>query len=146
MAVKIMDAGSVLREASSLKVQDGGTLRRILRVKVMDDTSTLRTVATFVAPLSVSLAVSMAYYPVAYGPDAQPIEYDAVASLSATPAGGLGPYTYSWALLSGTGWTLAASTTATTTATGDADFVTAAVVRVTVTDATGQTATADISI
>lgn len=146
MGLSIVDAGGVLRTATSLKVQDGGTLRRVLRVKVMDGTSALRTVATFVPPLSVGITSSTTYYPVRYGPDGQPIEYGVVVSLYATPAGGLAPYTYSWAFLSGTGWTLNDTGSASPTVTGDAAFVSDAVLRVTVADATGQTATADQSI
>lgn len=142
MAVKIMDAGSVLREASSLKVQDGGTLRRILRVKVMDATSTLRTVATFVPPLSATATVTSEESPIGLGGNL----YQIVCTTYATPGGGLGPYTYAWELLSGGDvWSAYSLTSANAQFSTRSEIYAPAVAQVTVTDATGQTATATAS-
>lgn len=144
MAIRVVDAGSVLRTATSLKVQDGGTLRRILRVKAMDATSTLRTVATFVPPLTATVTTDGgSTVPIGIGGNLYQIIYWAYA----TPAGGLGPYTYSWAAISGGGgWSITDATSASSAFSTTTAIYAPAVFRVTVTDAIGQTATADINL
>lgn len=64
-----------------------------------------------------------------------------------TPAGGLGPYTYSWARISGTYGTANSPTSATTTfyATPPSNTIQTSVFRCTVTDSLGSTATADVT-
>ena len=73
-------------------------------------------------------------------------------NVTATPTGGLGPYTYSWALVSSTGGdstVIANSTQATTTFSKPnipAYTIYTDIFRVTITDYFGATATADFSI
>jgi hypothetical protein len=71
------------------------------------------------------------------------------AGVTATPAGGTAPYTYSWAKVSGDAITVNSPTSATTTfsATGLAlDEERSAVFRVTCTDAGALSATRDITV
>lgn len=140
MVWKVMDAGGTLRTVTSLKINDSGVLRSALRVKVMDeDGTTLRTVAEFIAPLSVTMSASdvVGY---AYGSGTAVTD-----SVTATPVGGLAPYTYSWARTSGAG-SIGASTAATTSFYQYVPNGTEAygAFRVTVTDANGNTATGDV--
>lgn len=140
MPFTLLDAGASLRTMTKCRVLDGGALRNIVRMKVMDaDNTTLRTVATFVQPLTVSAN------------DVYDEGFDSayISFSTATPVGGLGPYTYAWGYISGTAMTVTDSTTA--TATFQSPVLTpgqsvAAVYRITCTDSSGQTATDDISV
>lgn len=70
--------------------------------------------------------------------------YMTTNNVTCAPTGGVGPYTYSWAITSGTA-TATASTNATTAFTGYASFTTeTGVAECTVTDANGTTATASV--
>lgn len=145
MALSIVDAGETLRPLTTLRLQGGGTLRRILRLKVLDsDGTTLRTVATFVPPLTATATTDGGTAtPIGFGGDLFLLTYRA----SATPAGGLGPYTYAWAAVSGgEDWWITDATSASPTISTTSEIYAPAVFGVTVTDATGQTATATISI
>lgn len=71
--------------------------------------------------------------------------YMTTNNVTCAPTGGVGPYTYSWAITSGTA-TATASTYATTAFTGYAAFTTeTGVAQCTVTDANGTTATATVA-
>ena len=140
MALKIQDAGT-LREITRLYIRQSGVNRRIRTLKVMDG-GTLRTVAVFADPLSVTASgVS--------GTGTSSVV--TTNTTTATPSGGFGPYTYVWTRISAGAAdpSTATSSLSATTAfrkTGMApgqfaqDFW-----RVTVTDSIGSTATADIS-
>lgn len=142
MALKVMDAGGVLRTITKLQIKEGSTLRNIIRLKVMDaDGVTLRTVATFATTLSLS------------APGVADYGYDSnvrSGSSTATPSGGLGPYSYSWAYVSGTAMTVSGANTATATFLTSPeltpDQLVGAVYRCTCTDSSGQTATVDINV
>lgn len=142
--MKVKDAGGTLRTITSFKVKDGSTMRRVLRLKVMDG-ATLRTVATFATPLAASVSPN----PVS-GSSHGNLSATTVTSSAATasPGGGLGPYTYSWARISGDTMTAASPSSATTTFSGTVplDSTNTAVFRVTVTDAAGQVDTADVTV
>lgn len=145
MAFKLLDAGSVLRTITKCRVLDGGTLRNILRMKVMDaDGVTLRTVATFAAPLSLSISPNPTGGS-AYAGAGSAASVTSVAT-TATPAGGLGPYTYSWTSLGGDG-TIDNPSSATTTFSyaSIAPDSASGMFRCTCTDSAGQTATADVA-
>jgi hypothetical protein len=94
MTIKIKDAAGVLQTITGGKIRDGATLRQLQTIKLWDGT-TMRTVAQFVPPLSVT---------------ASPIGADAIGttstlttnSVTAVPGGGLAPYTYVWTRTSGT--------------------------------------------
>jgi hypothetical protein len=140
MAFKVMDAGGVLRTITRMRVLDGANLRTIVRMKVMDsDDTTLRTVATFAQPLTLG-AVDV------YQGASQSI---LSGSSTATPVGGLGPYTYAWSYLSGTAMTVTGASAATATFTSpalDPGQSVFAHYRCTCTDSSGQTATKDITV
>lgn len=135
MAIKIKDAGGTLRTITSIKVQDGGTLRPVQTVKILDG-STLRTVAELVSSLTVAITPDT----IEGGGRNSGITSNAA---TATPTGGLAPYTYAWVITSGTA-TATSPTLATTTFRQEGipeDTVMVATAQVTVTDAIGQTAT-----
>jgi hypothetical protein len=141
MAFKVMDAGGVLRTITRMRVLDGANLRTIVRMKVMDsDDTTLRTVAVFAAPLTLS------------APGVFDAGFDAnvrSGSSTATPSGGLGPYSYSWTYVSGTVMTVTGASTATASfqsPTLTPEQGVSAIYRCTCTDSSGQTATADIGV
>lgn len=140
MALKIHDAGT-LRTITRGYVKQAGILRTLREIKVMDG-GTLRTVAVFADPLTVT--ASGAY---AEG-ESSTLTTD---SATASPSGGFAPYTYSWALLTNGGGgasTAATPSMASTTFTKTGVSIGATFTdtwRVTVTDSSGQTATADVS-
>jgi hypothetical protein len=144
MGVKALDAGSVLRTISKMRVLDGSTLRNIVRMKVMDTGATLRTVATFATPLSVSITPPTLYKE----------SYAANVLISdpatAVPSGGLGPYTYSWTIIAGGASVNPPTTNATVDFTSEVLVEDAApeesTARVTCTDSSGQTATATVTM
>jgi len=139
MTMKVRDAGGVLRTITRCRVRDGQTLRNIIRMKVMDGDSNLQTVATFAQPLTLN----------ANGVGASGFDSVQTGSSTATPSGGLGPYSYSWTKVSGTTMTLSGANTATagfTSPTLSPGQIVEAVYRCTCTDSSGQTATADIGV
>lgn len=146
MAMKVMDAGSVLRTITKYRVLEGASLRNILRMKVMDaDGVTLRTVATFAQPLSLSISPS----PVdGTGPGTEPATITSDLA-TASPSGGLGPYSYSWAYVSGDTVTITSPSSAATTFSREMVWpkqIATATVRCTCTDSSGQSATADLTV
>lgn len=144
MALKIKDAGGTLRTIATMRVKDGSTLRRVLRLKMLDG-ATLRTIATFATPLSASVSPNPAA-----GSSHGNLSPAIVTSVPATasPGGGLGPYTYSWAHITGDAMTASSPSSATTTFYGTVPINTtnSALFRVTITDAAGQVGTADVTV
>jgi hypothetical protein len=137
MALKTYRSG-VWHALASLKVFRSGSWRQLKTLKVWDG-SAWRLIGNFVQPLAVSA-------PGAYGfSSSSPVTSNAT---TATPAGGVAPYSYSWAHISGASMTANSPASATTTFTGvvgpGADL--SAVFRVTVTDSLAQTATADVTV
>lgn len=103
-----------------------------------------------VAPLTVSVSPTVVAgiftnSPAANAPASRTVTS---SSTTATPSGGVGPYTYAWARVSGDVIAAVSSTSATTTFSGSVpiDLNTAAVMRVTVTDGASNTATADVNV
>lgn len=138
MAFKLLDAGSVLRTITKCRVLDGGTLRNILRMKVLDaDGVTLRTVATFAQPLSVEISYTVNATPI-YDASAEVIGWNVAVAATATPTGGLGPYTYAWT--APPGWSVSPPNSASTSISGTSGHPPAASFSVTVNDSSGQTA------
>lgn len=146
MGITALDAGGVSRTITTMKVLDGSTLRTIFRAKVMDaDGTTLRTVATF-SPAMTASAFPIAIDGTAASSSSVPVTTNAV---TITPSGGTAPYTYAHSVLAYAGGGAigfsnisSANTTVTlvNVAPSDSEIAT---LRCTVTDAFGQTATAD---
>lgn len=136
-ALKIR-VGGVTKTVPSIKVMLGGALRTVRRI-TFKDKGVLR-VVTFTPTLSASASPPTATGG-AFGGSASTGACTAIAS------GGLGPFSYAWALLSYT--TPAppsadAPATATTTFTGQVGGN--ATFRVTVTDSLGSTAQATVAV
>ena len=139
MTIKVRQSGST-KTAVGMKIKHAGSVRRVSSVKVMDG-GTLKVAAQFAPPLSVTASPTT----VLGGAGSN---YPAAAKTESTTvitSGGQAPFTYSWARLSGGIGNADQPSKATTTFTAvispgsfDVTF------RVTVTDAFGQTATADV--
>lgn len=139
MTLKINDAGT-LRTMTRGRVMVNGSLRLLSRARYMDDTDTLRLVATFASPLSVAANNIVG---TVNSPDPQ-----VVSGIStALPSGGVAPFTYSWVKLSGA-FTLSNTSSASVTASQamTPPQTSTGSIRVTVTDAIGQTATKTVSV
>lgn len=146
MPVKVMDAGGVLQTVARFGLWDGTKIVQALRIKVMDpDGVTLRTVATFAAPLSATAAPS----PVTKTHLGTSGDNVTTAVVTVTPTGGIGPYTYAWSVLSYSSAispTIAAPSNASTSFTQPAvDISETATFRCTVTDADGASVNVSLS-
>jgi len=139
MPLKALDAGT-LRTARFLTAKAGGLDRRVRTAKVFDG-STLRTVAVFADPLTVT--ISPAEVSGTQGSnDPIPVTTN---QASASPAGGLPPYSYAWTRVSGgvgAADTPAMASTFFTATIGPGSAT--STFRVTVTDSGGAPATADV--
>lgn len=142
MPMKMMDAGSVLRTVTGMKVADGGLVRTIRTVKFMDGT-TLRTVATFAPPMTLSISPS----PII---GVSTTSTCTAGPVTATPSGGVAPYSYAWTRLSHSALTAPTITSPSTASTSfvqtglPSGTIEDATFRCTVTDAAAQTAAADV--
>lgn len=135
---------STLRPVKALKTKHLGVLRQVRTLKVMAG-GVLRTVGQFAAPLSASVSPGslrqMGYYPGA------PIM--TLGPATCIVAGGFAPFSYSWAKVSGATFTVSNPTGATTKFTSPPvgpGVTFPAIYRCDVTDSTGQTASAQVSL
>ena len=120
------------------EVQVGGTWRRLTRAEAYI-AGQWRTAVTFILPLAATANPNSV---AGYGSARKPTQV-ASGFTTATPSGGLGPYSYSWAIISGDPVTISTPTSATTNFRGaNANSV----ARCTVTDSLGSTATCDVSV
>lgn len=137
--------GGAWRDLTSAKISiDGISWKTITRGVACVDGTNWVTIANFVPALSVSVHPAIAN---GFASPLKPIPQTVnTSSLTATPAGGKAPFTYSWSTLSHTGSspTITSPTSASTTASAvvAANTDQTATVQVTVTDALGSTATA----
>jgi hypothetical protein len=135
--------GGALRDIKTLSVRQAGVLRPLKTLKVMDD-GELRLVGLFALPLSVSATASISVVP------GGPTSGIFIAVLLATPIGGLGPFTYSWSLTSGGGWSPTGSAPPAalqlSAPASAGEPAPSATYSVTVTDSVGQTATATVNL
>ena len=140
MTLMVRDAG-VSRTINGGKVRVAGVDRRLLRIEVME-ANQLRLAATFADPFSASVSPTEVF---AARSSDRTVTMTTNAA-TATPSGGLGPYTYSWARTQGTVGVPNAPSMATTTFTGAVEpgDIQQSTFLVTVTDSAGQTATADV--
>lgn len=145
MPAKFRDAGNALRAAAALKYRDAAnTLRTASVIKFRDVGNVLRTVYT---AMSVGLSSTTASKTVGT-PGGGPVTVTS-PSVTASPIGGTAPYTYAWARASGD-----ASISATVPAGASTAFsalvpletLVEAIFLVTVTDASGATATGSVDV
>lgn len=143
MTVIVRDAANVARTIAAFQVRDGGNVaRNISEIRVRDSNNVSRIVYMSVSPLTGSISpnpVSQVSY-----------SSNTIGSptVTATPSGGLAPYTYSWTLVS---WdnpisppTITSNTAAMTSfiqANCLPNETSAALFRCTIIDSVGQTAT-----
>lgn len=132
--LRVLDNGT-LREITRLTGKQAGVLRQIKTLKVMDG-GVLRLVGVFASPLSVT-ATDGAGFASSPGP------VTVTAFSTATPSGGLPPYTYFWTGPSPSSPSAAGCGFSATVGPGGVVFSSATV---TVTDSIGQTAEADCSL
>ena len=138
--MKVRDGGA-WRDIDSGKAYIDGAWRDLTEAKAYI-AGAWETIATFIPPLSASIGGIGASAIISGGGLAT------TNSVTATPTGGRAPYSYSWALLTGTGVTATAPTSATTAfrrtmLPEDEDNGSW---RVTITDDLGTTATADVAV
>ena len=142
----MLDATGVLRTITKIGSWDGTKLVPIARLKIMDTGDNLRTVGTFVTPLSASASPASA---------SSIVQSDTTISVttnsvSVVATGGLTPISYAWSVLTysaGTAPTIASPSATTTTFTQASvapDTFQTATFRCVATDAVGQTATVDV--
>lgn len=142
MAFKVWADGA-LRTITAVKVMVGGTLRVAKTVKAQES-GNLRTVAAFASPMSLSASPTSAF-----GEDFAGVPVVVFSdTVTAIPSGGLGPYTYAWTIIAGTGFTVTAPSNASTSfsATVNSPGGKTGTARCTCTDSFGTTATVDVPI
>lgn len=133
--------GGAWKEVSGGRVRVAGAWKNLVRIRARV-AGAWKDVAVFVQPLTAS-ASPAAETAIQNGAGAA-----TTSPVTVTPAGGIGPYTYSWVRITGTGGTIASPTSASTTFTrimGDGEIATN-VFRCTVTDSLASTATVDVSV
>jgi len=147
MAFLILDGTPTDRTVTAMKVIDGGAVdRTITQMRVIDANGTDRLVYSTSAALSAANAPS----PATGGTLGTGTAIS--ATVTCTPTGGTGPYTYAWTRISYTSATAPTINSAATAATGFTQTglgpaeSESAVFRCTVTDSLAATATADVTV
>jgi hypothetical protein len=132
--------GGAWRTITSGRIRTGGAWRTLSRAVHYDD-GAWKAGVQFVPPLSVSISGAGFGSIVGSGTVV-------VGPVTATPTGGLGPYTYTWAQVSGFASFVTASANATTSFFTDliAPSSQTATFRCTVTDALGNSAFSDTTV
>lgn len=116
----------------------GGQWRRITRVEAYKS-SAWRSAAQFIGPLSATADPAFVF---GHSSGRRPSQVVS-GTTTATPSGGLAPFSYSWAFIGGDALTITNPSSATTAFRAvNAESV----VRCTVTDALGSTATCDVNV
>lgn len=144
MSAQVFIGGS-WRNITGGKIFLGGSWRNITRGKIykggawLDGPAFTSTLAVVDMPSIVNVS----------GSSASPITLDS-GVITATPSGGVPPYSYAWSIINDLGPAMTLSSTATASTSAHAvlsagDFAQSAL-RVTVTDSIGSTATADATV
>lgn len=138
---RVLDNGT-LRDIKNLFGLQAGVSRRARTFKVMDDDE-LRTVAVFAPPMSASVSSDFASGRWDGAPGERVVT---TFSVTASPVGGLAPYTYLWERTTGSG-VANSPTSARTNFSASVPYGQAltGVFRCTITDAVGQQATVNVN-
>lgn len=130
------------RQINRGEIYVGGQWRRLTRGEMYVG-GQWRTIFSFIPAMSVSLPSSIEASAGVGGP-----VVITTSSVTATPTGGQPGYSYSWAMVSGSGITITSPSFATTQFSSLVPAATtrSGVARVTVTDSRGTSASADISV
>lgn len=131
--MSVYDLGA-RRTVAKARVRHGGVLRELKTVKVMHGNA-LRLVASFIQPLVVA-ASNTGNFP-GYGPTTRPS--------TTTVTGGLPPFSYSWAILTGSATINTPSASSTSFTKPDFVHGDEVIARVTVTDGAGSQAQATMT-
>lgn len=147
MALKMLDAASVMRTITSLSFWNGTALVPLKRLKFMDsDGTTIRTVAVFAQPLAATVSPS----PVTKTQFGSPGDSITTGAVTVTATGGALPFTYAWtrtAYSSAVAPTIGSPTSASTTFTQtDMDVLETATFQCVVTDAEGASVTLSVNV
>lgn len=147
MALKMLDAASVMRTITSLSFWNGTALVPLKRLKFMDtDGTTIRTVAVFAQPLAATVSPS----PVSKTQIGSPGDSVTTGTVTVTATGGHSPMSYAWTLTaysSAVPPTIGSPTNASTTFTQSAmDFEETATFQCVVTDFEGATVTLSVNV
>src|SRR5690606_22095433 len=139
--MRVLDNGT-LRTITGGWVKQAGILRRLKTMKVKDG-DTLRLVGKFASPLSASLPEFTST-----GEVSPPSPQVVSAQATVIVTGGFPPFSYSWVRVSGNSFTIGSPSGATTTFSAPliAPSALSGLYRVTVTDALGDTATAETTV
>lgn len=141
-------ASSATTTFTGTSLTAGSTNTAVFRCTITDNVAATKTVDVNVSISRTTLSVTLDTYNLTATDSTIGTHTITTSSVTATPAGGTSPYTYSWALLSGTALTVNSPSSASTTfsksvSTGAEYYST---YRVTVTDAVAATATADVDV
>lgn len=133
-------AGGAWLSPNRCQLYVGGSWRQVISIKGYSG-GAWRDLATFASPMSLSISPNPA--------SSSGYTSTQAVNVTASPTGGLSPFTYSWALVAGSGVTALSPTSAVTDlqATGlVADSERFATFRCTATDSLGTVATADVDV
>ncbi len=134
-----VNISGVWKDVAAVKVNVDGTWRTVTKIRV-NVAGTWKDAGTFVGPLSLDIP-SSSVSGTSFGTN--PVRTDNVL---ATVTGGLGPFTYAWTRLSGSGSATAPTFAVTRLQDTVDDYdTTSGVFRCTVTDSLGATAYDDVS-
>ena len=135
-----VNVGGSLKTVTAIKFNPGTGLKNVSRIKA-NIAGSLKAAGSFILPLSLSVN-SDAPFGRTFG--SNPVT--TFIATTVTPTGGLAPFTYSWARLSGTGTPTSPVSANTYFVETVADYDTeTGVFRCTVTDVLGSTAFTDIT-
>jgi len=86
--MRIVDSGGTKRTVKSLRIFDGTSKRRVLKIRQVKSDLTKQTIATFAVAMSAQVIPT----------SASTTTGGTTNTVSATPTGGEAPFTYSWAI------------------------------------------------
>jgi len=105
--IRIRDAGGLVRTVARIRMRDeAGNLRTIQRIRARDGSGILRTVFQY-------MQVTLSAYEYTKQLNSPP-PHTSSAAITATPTGGMAPYTYAWSSVFPNSTSVVSPTSATT--------------------------------